>query len=196
MSLSAGNAIDSGVHLTHLMCEIVKTTTKVNLHPLNLRHDGLEGHTTSYGGRQNRGSRQNSRSCRIGRLYLWPLRSKLGLASPDKTSIYGTHDGEERRERNGNVKVCEDTCDSRRKDELITGSSVLIHIYDRCDEAKGKVDGKILRRRKKKTSTRLSDGVIVRQWCESECQHHVKESCAFSKTQVMMQKNQHLSSSL
>ena len=92
--------------------------------------------------------------------------------------------------------MVKDPHESRTKDELITNSSVLIHIYDRCDEAKGKVDGKILRRRKKKTSTRLSDGVIVRQWCESECQHHVKESCAFSKTQVMMQKNQHLSSSL
>ena len=86
------------------------------------------------------------------------------------------------------MKVCEDTHDSRRKDELITGSSVLIHIYDRCDEARGKVDGKILYQRKKKTSTRLNDGVIVRQWCESECHHHVKESCAFSKTRVMMQK--------
>ena len=82
------------------------------------------------------------------------------------------------------MKVCEDTCDSRRKDELITGSSVLIHIYDRCDEAKGKVDGKILYQGKKKTSTRLSDGVIVRQWCESECHHHVKEPRAFSKTRA------------
>ena len=40
---------DSGVHLTHLICEIVKTTTKVNLHLLRLRHDGLEGHTTNCG---------------------------------------------------------------------------------------------------------------------------------------------------
>ena len=65
---------------------------------------------------------------------------------------------------------------SRRKDELIMGSSVLIHIYDRCDELRGKINGKILHQRKKKMSTRLSDGVIVRQWCESECHHYVKES--------------------
>ena len=51
MSLSTGNATKSGVHLTHLICEIVKTTTKVSLHLLKLRHDGLEGHTTSCEGR-------------------------------------------------------------------------------------------------------------------------------------------------
>ena len=55
-----------------------------------------------------------------------------------------------------------DSRDSRRKDELIMGSSVLIHINNRYDEVRGKVDGKILHQRKKKTSTRLSDGVIVR----------------------------------
>ena len=103
---------------------------------------------------------------------------KLGLASPNRTSAYGTHDGEKRRERNRNGEVLKDLCDSRRKNE-ITGSSVLIHIYDRCDEVRGKVDGKILHQRKKKTSTMLNDGVIVRQWCESECHHHVKESQAF-----------------
>ena len=63
------------------------------------------------------------------------------------------------------------------------GSSVLIHIYDRCDEVRGKVDGRILHQGKKKTSTRLNDGVIVRQWCVSECHHHVKELRAISKTQ-------------
>ena len=33
-------------------------------------------------------------------------------------------------------------------------------------------------------STRLSDGVIVRQQCESESNHHVKESRAFYKTRA------------
>ena len=80
--------------------------------------------------------------------------------------------------------MLKDPHDSRRKDELIMGSSVLIHINDRCDEVKGKVDGKILHQKKKKTSTRLSDGVIVRQWCKSECHHHVKESQAFCKTRA------------
>ena len=46
-SLSAGNAAYSIVHLTHLISEIVMTTTKVSLRPLKLLHDGLEGHTTS-----------------------------------------------------------------------------------------------------------------------------------------------------
>ena len=41
MSLSAGNATYSGVHLTYLISEIVKMTTKVSLHPLKLLHDGL-----------------------------------------------------------------------------------------------------------------------------------------------------------
>ena len=102
--------------------------------------------------------------------------------SADRTSIDGTHDGEKRRERNENVKVLKDLHDSRRKDKLITSSSILIHIYNRCDEMRGKVNGKILHQGKKKTSTRLSDGVIVRQWCKSDCHHHVKESRAFSKT--------------
>ena len=80
--------------------------------------------------------------------------------------------------------MLKDPHDSRRKDELIMGSSVLIHINDRCDEVRGKVDGKILHQRKKEMSMRLSDGVIMRQWCESEFHHHVKESRAFCKTQA------------
>ena len=88
------------------------------------------------------------------------------------------------KERSRNREVLKDPSDSQRKDELITGSSVPIHIYDRCDEVRGKVDGKILHQRKKKTSTRLSDGVIVRQWCESECHHYVTKSRAFCKTQA------------
>ena len=88
------------------------------------------------------------------------------------------------KERNRNREVLKDPCDSRRKDELITSSSVPIHIYDRCDEVRGKVDGKILHQRKKKTSTMLSDGVIVRQWCESECHHYVMKSWAFCKTRA------------
>ena len=79
------------------------------------------------------------------------------------------------------MKVLKDSCDSRRKDKLITSSDILIHIYDRCDEVRGKVNEKILHQGKKKTSMRLSDGVIVRQKSESECHHHVKESRAFGK---------------
>ena len=78
--------------------------------------------------------------------------------------------------------MVKDPHESRTKDELITNSSVLIHIYDRCDEVRGKVDGKILHQRKKKMSRRLNDGVIVRQWHESEFHHHAKQSQAFYKT--------------
>ena len=82
------------------------------------------------------------------------------------------------------MKVLKDPYDSRRKDEHFTSSGILIHIYDRCNEVKGKVNGKILHQGKKKTSTRLSDGVIVRQRSESECHHHVKESWAFGKARA------------
>ena len=59
------------------------------------------------------------------------------------------------------MKVLKDPHDSRRKDELITSSSILIHFYNRCDEVRGKVNRKILHQGKKKTSIRLSDGVTV-----------------------------------
>ena len=82
---------------------------------------------------------------------------KLGLASPNRTSAYGTHDGEKRRERNRNGEVLKDSHDNRRKDKFITSSNVLIHIYDRGDEMIGKINGKNLYQRQKKMSTRLGD---------------------------------------
>ena len=48
----------------------------------------------------------------IGSIDVWPLRLKLSLTPPDRTSVDGTHDGEERRERNGNGKVLKDPFDS------------------------------------------------------------------------------------
>ena len=111
MSLSVGNAAYSGVHLTHLISEIVKMTTKVSMHPLKLLYDGLEGHTTSHGGRRSERG-WNRRSCIIGRLHSWPIRSKLSLTPPDRTSVDGTHNGEERRKRNENVKMLKDLRDS------------------------------------------------------------------------------------
>ena len=48
----------------------------------------------------------------VGSIDVWPLRLKLSLTPPDRTSVDGTHDGEERRERNGNGKVLKDPCDS------------------------------------------------------------------------------------
>ena len=127
-SLSTGNATGVGVHLTHLIGEMVKTS----IHPLKLCHDGLQSHTNyrrrrSRYGRSREGGRKN-RSSRIVCLCLWPLQSKLGLALLNKTCNDGTHGGEERRVRNRNGEVSEDTRDSRRKDELITCSRILIHI--------------------------------------------------------------------
>ena len=57
-SLPTGNVAYSGVHLTHLISEIVKTTTKVSLHPLKLLHNGIKGHTTS--GERGRSRRKQS----------------------------------------------------------------------------------------------------------------------------------------
>ena len=77
-----------------------------------------------------------------------------------------------------------DPRDNRKRDELITGNGILIHIYDRCDEVRRKVNGKILHQGKKKTSMRVSDGVIVRQRCKSECHYHVKGPRAFGKARA------------
>ena len=126
---------------------------------------------------------RNSKSCGIIRLHLWSLQSKLGLTPPNKTVADGTHDGEKKRKRNRKWEVPKDLRDSRRKDELIMGSNILIHIYNRCDEVRGNVNRKILHQRKKK-STRLSDGVIVRPWSESEGYHHVQRSQTFCKAQA------------
>ena len=185
MSLSMGDATNSGIYLTHLIGEIVKTTTIVSLHLLKLRYDGLQGHIScrrrrSRSGRSRRIGR-NNKSCSIIRLHTWLFQSKLGLALPNKTSVDGTHGGEVRRIQNRNGEVLEDTRDSRRKDELITCNRILIHIKDRCDEMRREVNREVFKKRQKKTSTRLSDRVIVRQWSNSKCHHHINEPRAFAK---------------
>ena len=103
------------------------------------------------------------------------FRLKLSLTPSDRTNADGTHDNEKRRERNGNGEVLKGPHDSQKKDELITNSNNMIDISNRCDEMRGKINDKILHQRKKKTSAWLSDAVMMRQWCESECHHHVKE---------------------
>ena len=77
VSLFAGNATNSCVHLTHLICEKFVTS----IHPLKLCHDSIKSHT-SYRGRRSRGARswrkrRNSRSYRIIRLHSWLLWLKL-----------------------------------------------------------------------------------------------------------------------
>ena len=136
-SLSAGNATNLGVHLIHLIYEIVETS----IHPPKLCHDSIKSHTSCRGRRSKSGRsrrrRRNSRSCRIICLYSWLLQSKLGLALPNRTDTDGTHDGEKRKERNRNGEVLKDLRDSQRKDDLITGSGILIHTNNRCDEVRG-----------------------------------------------------------
>ena len=55
-----------------------------------------------------------------------------------------------------------DTRDSGRKDKLITGHRILINIYKGEYEMREKVYSKVLNEGKKKSSTRLCNGVIVR----------------------------------
>ena len=44
----------------------------------------------------------------------------------------------------GMEKMANDLCDSRRKDELITGRRILVDIKDRSDEVRGEVYGEVL----------------------------------------------------
>ena len=106
-SLSSCNT--EGVHLTQLITESVKAS----IHTLKLRHDGLEGHTTT----QRRKSKvgRNSRGWRIGCLHSRPLQSKLGLTLPKISCADGTHEGVIGRIRNRDRKMAKDPHDSQRK---------------------------------------------------------------------------------
>ena len=64
----------------------------------------------------------------------------------------------------GDREKAKDPCDSRRKDMLITGHRILIDIYKGEYEVKGKVNGKPLKEGQQKSSMRLSNRMIVRQW--------------------------------
>ena len=155
-SLSSYDTIDTGVHPT----QPIRESVKASIHALKLHRDSLKGHTTSWGKRSSHG--RNSRSCRTSSLHMWPLQSKLGLAPPNRTGIYGTHGSVVWRAMNGDGKMANDPRDTWRKNELITGCRILIDIKDRSDKVKGEVNRKILEEWQKKTSTRLCDRVIVR----------------------------------
>ena len=68
-----------------------------------------------------------------------------------------------------------DPRDSRRENKLITSYCISIDIDERENEVRMKVYGKVLNEGKQKVSTRLGNGVIVRQRMENKCHHHVKE---------------------
>ena len=55
--LSASDATNSSVHLTHLIKKMVKTTTKINTHELKLIHNGSESDPYSRKRRWNRWGR-------------------------------------------------------------------------------------------------------------------------------------------
>ena len=56
-----------------------------------------------------------------------------------------------------------------------------MNIYNRKNETSGEAYGKMLNKRQQKLSTRLYDGVVVREWMEYKSHHHIYESRTFSK---------------
>ena len=54
-------------------------------------------------------------------------------------------------------------------------------IYNRKNEMRRKVYSKMLKKRQQKSSMRLCDGVIVREWMEYKSHHHIYEYRTFSK---------------
>ena len=60
--LSASYATDSSVHLTHLIRNVVKTTTKISTHVLKLVHNGSKGRLNSRRRRRRRWSRRRRRT--------------------------------------------------------------------------------------------------------------------------------------
>ena len=54
-------------------------------------------------------------------------------------------------------------------------------IYDRKNEVRKKIYNKKLKKRQQKSSTRLCDGVIVREGMQNKSHHHVHESRTFSE---------------
>ena len=106
-----------------------------------------------------------------------PLRSKLGLASSNRHRTNGTCDGEMNRLMIGDRGIANDPRDSRRKDKLID-------FYKGENEMRGKVYSKILKEAKQKVSTRLGNGVIVRQGMENKCHHYIQELRTFCKARA------------
>ena len=56
-----------------------------------------------------------------------------------------------------------------------------MNMYNRKNEMRREVYSKMLKKRQQKPSTRLCDGVVVRDWIEYKSHHHVYASRTFSK---------------
>ena len=63
-----------------------------------------------------------------------------------------------------------------------------MNIYNRQNEMRREVYGKMLKKRQQKSSTRLCDGVIVREGMQNKSHHHVHESRTFSKRSTWCKK--------
>ena len=56
-----------------------------------------------------------------------------------------------------------------------------MNIYNRQNEMRREIYSKMLKKRLQKSSTRLCDRVVVREWMQNKGHHHVYESRTFSK---------------
>ena len=56
-----------------------------------------------------------------------------------------------------------------------------MNIYNSKNEMRREVYSKMLKKRQQKLSTRLCDGVVVKEWMGYKSHHHVYESRTFSK---------------
>ena len=56
-----------------------------------------------------------------------------------------------------------------------------MNIYKRKNEVRRKIYSEMLKKRQQKSSMRLYDGVIEREWMQNKSHHHVHESKTFSK---------------
>ena len=63
-----------------------------------------------------------------------------------------------------------------------------MNIYDRKNEVRRKIYSKMLKKRQQKSSMRLCDGVIVREWMQNKSYHNVHESRIFSKRSTWCKK--------
>ena len=69
--------------------------------------------------------------------------------------------------------VANDPHDNRRKDKLIMGCRISIDIDEIENKVRRKVYNEVLNEGKQKPSTRLCNGVIVRQMMENKSHHHI-----------------------
>ena len=69
--------------------------------------------------------------------------------------------------------MANDPHDNQRENEFITGRRISIDIHEKENEVRRKVYSKVLNEGKQKLSTKLCNGVIVRQRMENKSHHHV-----------------------